>query len=182
MEQNAQTNVPEAVRPAAADNGMLEQIDRKLEELRKYEKKNYRVNRIRMLCSILILLLCITAGVYLYRNGKDIMQKADKIAGTVSTVGSHFDKVAGDFEDVAEDLKKVEFEKLGKSLQEIADISQDTVETANKAVGGLDNIVGTTETVLNNLNGLKIDALNDGIRELNEVLEDVKKFFDKLPF
>ena len=168
MEQNNSQELHE-------EQNTIERMNQTMEELRKYEKKNYRLNRFRALCSALALLLCLGIAAYLYINGNTLMKKADEITTTVSDTGAHV-------KQVAEDLEKVEFEELGKSLQEIADISKDTVQQANNAAGGLNKIVETADAALENLSNLKIDALNEGITELNTVLGNIKTFFEKLPF
>ncbi len=168
MEQINTQGVPD-------EKNAMERMNKTMEELRKYEKKNYRLNRFRALCSVLSLLLCICVAVYLYINGNHLMKKADEITTSVSDAGTHV-------KAVAEDLEKVEFEKLGQSMQEIADISKDTVQQANNAANGLDKIIESADTALENLNTLKIDALNKGIEKLTEVLENLKSFVDKLPF
>ena len=171
MEQNNQSGGQEI----REKQNPIEPANKTLEEIRKYEKKNYRLNRFRAFCSAVCLLLCLGIAAYLFINGQTLMQKADEITTTVSEAGTHFNKVA-------EDLEKVEFEKLGKSMQEIADISKDTVQQANEAAGGLDKIVQTADTAIENLSGLKIDELNQGITELNEVVQNLKKIFEKFKF
>lgn len=159
----------------------VEQIGIKIDELHALEKKNYRINRIRMICSILSLIVLTAAAVVLLMNVKTVVTKADRITTTVSQAGTQFEDVTNDIDVVLKDLEKIEFSKLGKSLQEIADLTKSAVEQINDSAGDLDKIVKSAETVLDNLSSLKIDSLNNGITELNRVLEDIKLFFNALP-
>lgn len=152
-----------------------ERMTKAIESLRAYEKRNFRINQIRLLCSVLALLICIGTAVFVFLSIQKITTKADQISEIVSEAGEHFNTVA-------EDLEKVEFEKLGKSLQEIADMSKDTVKQANDAAAGLDRIITGVENVMSSISGIKIDSLNDAIAELNKVLGNIKTFIDKLPF
>lgn len=182
MPQDSTNNLSAGTENAVPTQNAIDQINKKVEELRTLEKKNYRINRVRMLCSILCLLLVTAMIVLLLMNVNVLMSKAQQITNTVSNAGKQFEQVAGDIDVVVADLEQVDFAKLGNTLQEIADISKDTIEQVNDSAGDLDKIVQTAETVLDNLSSIKIDYLNKGIDDLNRVLESIKAFFSKMPF
>ena len=164
-----------------AEQSAIERLGAKIDELHAIEKKNYRINRIRMASSILCLLLLAVTAFGLFVNIGSVMLKAQKITDTVSNAGKKFEEVAGNADEVVQDLNQIEFAKLGKTLQEIADLSKNAVEQVNESAGDLEQIVQSADTVLKNFSELKIDSLNSGIEELNRVLGDIKAFFDSLP-
>lgn len=159
----------------------IERLGEKVDELRALEKKNYRINRIRMLCSILCLVLLTAAVAVLLVNIGRVMQEAQQITETVSNAGKKFEQVADNIGEVVTDLNQVEFAELGKTLKEIADLSKNTVEKVNHSAENLEQVVETADTVLKNFSQVKIDSLNSGIEELNRVLNDIRIFFDNLP-
>ena len=157
--------------PAPAEQEPVEQLKQTIEELRKYEKKNLRINRIRMLCSAAALLLLVIAFVLLSVNLGKIMKEIDEVSGVVLETGNNINTVA-------EDLTKVDFEKLGKSIQGIADIGEDTLKQINQSAGELETMISAAETAMDHINSVNFDDLNSGIQRLNDVLEPLSKFFN----
>ena len=142
-----------------------------IEELRTYEKKNYRINRIRMIISAACLLLLAVALVFLSFSIGKISKKVDEVSEVAVEAGKNINAVA-------EDLKNVDFEKLGQSIQNIADIGEDTLKQVNASAGKLDSLIDGAEIAMDHINSVNYEDLNNGIRELNDVLEPVAKFFN----
>ncbi len=181
MEQISSDSIGNDRNNNSSEQSAIERLNAKVDELHTLEKKNYRINRIRMVSSILCLVLLSVSAVILLGNIGSVMQKTQQITETVLNAGKKFDQVADNIDEVVKDLDQVEFAKLGKTLQEIADLSKSAVEQVNDSAGDLDQIVQSADTVLKNFSGLKIDSLNSGIDEFNRVLGDIKSFFDGLP-
>ena len=152
-------------------NPSADRLLQTMDELRAYEKKNLRINRIRMVCSAACLILLIIAFVFVSINVKNVLKKVDEVSKVAIETGNNINLVA-------KDLEKVDFEKLGKSLQGIADVSEDTLKQVNQAAGGLEDLLKGAETAMNHINSINFDDLNNGIQRLNDVLAPVAKFFN----
>lgn len=157
--------------PASAGQESVDQLKQTIDELRKYEKKNLFINRIRMICSAACLLLLIIAIVLISINVGKIMKQVDAVSEVLLKTGETINTVA-------EDLSKVDFEKLGKSIQNITDIGEDTLKQINQSASELDTLISSAEAAMNHLNSINFDDLNNGIQKLNEVLEPLAKFFN----
>lgn len=160
-----------------APNAGIQSLDRftkAIEELHAYEKKNLRINRIRLAVTVLALAVCIALLTIVVLNIKNVSEKANEITEVVKTTG-------GQMNYVAEDLGKVDFETLGKSLQTVADLSEKTLGQVYEATSGLDEILTNAKTAVENLGSIDIEKLNEGIQALNDILEPVAKFFGIIP-
>lgn len=156
-----------------SEQGTGDRLKQTIEELRSFEKKNLRINRIRMICSIASLSLLIIALILLSVN----IGKVAKVIDEVSTIAT---ETGNNINIVAQDLGKVDFEKLGKSIQGIADIGEDTLKQVNHAAGQLDNLIKGAETAMEHINSVNFEDLNNGIQRLNDVLEPLANFFNLL--
>lgn len=154
--------------PQADTNEKLMQM---FEELRTYEKKNLRINRIRMLCSglgLLILIVALIIGLSFVGTVVSKVNDVSKIAiVTVNNINT-----------IAEQITKVDLEKLGKSLQSIADMGEVTLRQVSTATEGLDELVKDADEAMQHINSVNFQDLNNGIKELNDVLEPIAKFFN----
>ncbi len=154
--------------PQADTNEKLMQM---FEELRTYEKKNLRINRIRMLCSglgLLILIVALIIGLSYVGTVVSKVNDVSKIAiVTVNNINT-----------IAEQITKVDLEKLGKSLQSIADMGEVTLRQVSTATEGLDELVKDADEAMQHINSVNFQDLNNGIKELNDVLEPIAKFFN----
>ncbi len=157
--------------PASVGQESVDQLKQTIDELRKYEKKNLFINRIRMICSAACLLLLIIAIVLISINVGKIMKQVDAVSEVLLKTGETINTVA-------EDLSKVDFEKLGKSIQNITDIGEDTLKQINQSASELDTLISSAEAAMNHLNSINFGDLNNGIQKLNEVLEPLAKFFN----
>ena len=164
MESPIQTNYNAGVQS-------LERFNKAVEELRDYEKKNLRINRFRLTCSVLAVLLCVALIAIVAINLRGIVKKVGETADVLTETGEQLSAVA-------KDLNKVDFEKLGTSLQGLADMGADTLAQVYDATGGLDTLVQDADTAMQHINSVDFEKLNDGIQHLNDVLEPIANFFN----
>ncbi len=160
-----------------APNAGMQSLDRfskAIEELHEYEKKNLRLNRIRLVLAALALAVCIVLLWIVMNNVGTVVERVNEVSEVVKTTG-------GQMNAVAEDLNKVDFETLGKTLQTVADLSEKTLGQVYTATDGLDGILANAKTAVENLSSIDIQKLNEGIQALNDVLEPVAKFFNIIP-
>ena len=157
--------------PASVGQESVDQLKQTIDELRKYEKKNLFINRIRMICSAACLLLLIIAIVLISINVGKIMKQVDAVSETLLKTGETINTVA-------EDLSKVDFEKLGKSIQNITDIGEEPLTQITTSASELDTLHSSAEEAMNPLQSIHFADLNNGIQKLNEVLEPLAKFFN----
>ena len=157
--------------PASAGQDPVDQLKQTIDELRVYEKKNLFINRIRMICSAASFLILIVALILLSVNIGKIMKEVEAVSSVALETGNNINAVALD-------LSKVDFETLGKSIQEIADVGEDTLKQINQSADELDTLISSAEAAMNHLNSINFDDLNNGIQKLNEVLEPLAKFFN----
>lgn len=148
-----------------------EKLMQMFEELRTYEKKNLRINRIRMLCSGLGLLILIVALII-------VLIYAGTVVSKVNDVSKIAIETVNNINTIAEQITKVDLEKLGKSLQSIADIGEVTLRQVSAATEGLDELVKDADEAMQHINSVNFQDLNNGIQELNDVLEPIAKFFN----
>ncbi|MBQ6235924.1 MAG: hypothetical protein IJK54_08385 [Clostridia bacterium] len=154
--------------PQNRDNTELVEAIR---ELRGYEKKNLRINRIRLIISAVGLVICIALAVFVYRNVGSIVKKADTALDALTDAGNNINTLS-------EEIEKMDLEKLGKSLGNIVDISEETIGEIHQAVGGLDQLVKDADDAMQHINSVDFENLNNGIQSLNDVLEPVANFFN----
>ncbi len=154
--------------PQNRDNTELVEAIR---ELRGYEKKNLRINRIRLIISAVGLVICIALAVFVYRNVGSIVKKADTALDALTDAGNNINTLS-------EEIEKMDLEKLGKSLGNIVDISEETIGEIHQAVGGLDQLVKDADDAMQHINSVDFENLNNGIQSLNDVLEPVASFFN----
>lgn len=140
-------------------------------ELREYEKKNLLINRIRLwiLSGCLVLGIAMLIFVFCYMGG--FMQRADTAVEVLTEAGNNINTLA-------EDLEKMDFENLGKSLSNIVSVSEVTIGEIHQAAGGLDSLIRDADEAMQHINSVNYEELNNGIKRLNDVLEPLAKFFN----
>ena len=156
---------------SAAPNESGAELTAAIRELQRLEKKNLLINRIKLAIAFACLLICIILAVFVFRNLGSLIQKTDTAVEVLTEAGNNINTLAGD-------LEKMDFEKLGKSLSNIVDISEDTIGEIHQAVGGLDQLVKDADDAMQHINSINFEDLNNGIRQLNDILEPVAKFFN----
>ena len=146
------------------------EIRQTLGELRDYEKKNLKMNRIKMICVIAIAVIALFTALLLLIN-------VGSVVGKIETLSQSVTETSESINAVAKDLNKVDLQKLGASLQTIADDGEDTILAIGKVAGNMDSLMKSAEDALAKINSIDIQELNDGIKTLGEVLEPLAKFF-----
>ena len=141
------------------------------EEMRGYEKKNLRINRIRMICSIAGLALLIIALIVILVNVGTVARK-------VNTVSEAAIKTVNNINTIAEQVTKVDLEKLGKSIQDVAVLGEETLQQVKAATADLGSLVKNADDAMQHINSVNFEDLNNGIQRLNDVLAPIAKFFN----
>lgn len=136
------------------------ELHQTLSELRDYEKKNLKMNRIKMICVIAIAALAFLTALILIINVGNVTSKIETLSKSVTETSETINAVA-------KDLNQVDLQKLAASIQTIADDGEDAILSIGKSAG----------EALEKINSIDIDELNAGIKTLSEVLEPLAKFF-----
>ena len=141
-----------------------------IEELRDYEKKNLRINRIKLICAAAALALCVLIAIVLSANIGRITRNIEDLSAAVEETGQNINTVAID-------LQKIDFQSLSESAQAFADTGIKTIDQINNATSGLDSLLSEAQTALQNISGINIKDLNESIQDLHDVLEPLSNFF-----
>ena len=136
------------------------ELHQTLSELRDYEKKNLKMNRIKMICVIAIAAIAFLTALILIINVGSVTSKIETLSKSVTETSETINAVA-------KDLNQVDLQKLAASIQTIADDGEDAILSIGKSAG----------EALEKINSIDIDELNAGIKTLSEVLEPLAKFF-----
>ncbi len=156
---------------AAAQNNTNKELLDAIRELRATEKKNLRINRIRLMTALLCLVVCVITAIVVFGKFGALMKKADTALDALTDAGNNINALS-------EEIAKMDLEKLGKSLGNIVDISEETIGEIHQAVGGLDQLVKDADDAMQHINSINFEDLNNGIQRLNDVLEPVANFFN----
>ena len=155
---------------STAPNEASTELTAAVRELQRFEKKNLLINRIKLAVSLACLLICIVLAVYVYRNLGSLIQKTDTAMEVLTEAGNKINTLSAD-------LEKMDFEKLGTSLGRIVDVSEETIGEIHEAVGGLDQLLKDADDAMKHINSINFEDLNNGIQQLNDILEPVANFF-----
>lgn len=147
-----------------------EQLKQMFEEMRTYEKKNLRINRIRMVCTIAGLTLLIVALIALLVNVGTVVRKVNAVSEVAI-------KTVNNINAIAEQVTKVDLEKLGNSIQNVAKLGEETLQQVKDATEGLDVLVKDADEAMQHINSVNFEDLNNGIQGLNDVLAPIANFF-----
>ena len=157
----------------AVQNDTNKELLDAIKELRDSEKKNLRINRIRLATALLCLVVCVIAAIVVFGKAGALMKKADTALDALTDAGNNINALS-------EEIEKMDLEKLGKSLGNIVDVSEETIGEIHQAVGGLDQLVKDADDAMQHINSVDFENLNNGIQRLNDVLEPVADFFKRL--
>ena len=141
-----------------------------IEELREYEKKNLRINRVKLICAIAALALCILIAIVLFVNIGQITRNIEDLSAAVEETGENIN-------NVAIDLQKIDFQTLSESAQDFTKAGTETIGQIKDATSGLDTLLNEAQTALKNISSINIDQLNESIQELHDVLQPLSNFF-----
>lgn len=142
-----------------------------MQELLRYEKKNLRINRIKLICAAMSVVICIAVAIILVVNVGRIAKQVEDVSAVLTETGENIDHVA-------KDLSEINFEALGASVQAFADVGTETIEQIGGATKGLDQVIDEIRAAVNNLSAINIEQLNDGIKTLNDVLAPLARLFN----
>ena len=159
--ENMQTELPVQAEPGQENS---------IEELIRYEKKNLRINRIRLVCSLIAVALCVIIAVVLSVNVGRVVNEVEKVSDVMTEAGESINKVATS-------LNEIDFATLEKSVETFADVGTETIRQIQNSTKDLDTILEEVRTSINRLGSVNIDDLNNGIKTLNDVLEPLANFF-----
>lgn len=159
--ENMQTELPVQAEPGQENS---------IEELIRYEKKNLRINRIRLVCSLIAVALCVIIAVVLSVNVGRVVNEVEKVSDVMTEAGESIN-------EVAKSLNEIDFATLESSVETFADVGTETIRQIQNSTKDLDTILEEVRTSINRLGSVNIDDLNNGIKTLNDVLEPLANFF-----
>ena len=142
-----------------------------LKELHAYEKKNLRVNRIRLVVSAVCLLLAIVTAVFVFVRVGTLTDNLNNASGVITATAEKIN-------NLADELEKLNIAELSRSLGNIVRISEETITEIQKASGGLDALVKDADEAMQHINSVDFENLNNGIQRLNDILKPVADFFN----
>lgn len=146
-----------------------ESLQKTIEELRTLEKKNLRINRIKLVCALIAVVLCVVIAIVLFVNIGAISKNIEDLSVAMTEAGNNINVVA-------EDLQKIDFVSLGESAQAFTQTGTETIGQIKDATSGLDTILSEAETALKNISKINIDQLNQSIQELQDALQPLANF------
>ena len=147
-----------------------ESLQNSIEELKQLERKNLRLNRIKLICLALTTAACVLICVMLLVNIGKITKNIDDLSAVMTEAGSNINTVA-------QDLQKLDFEALGDSVETFATTGAETVDQIKSSTQGLETLIEQISNAMKNLQSINIEQLNDSIQEMHDVLEPLSKFF-----
>ena len=141
-----------------------------INELIRYEKKNLLINRIKLGLIATAAAVIILIAVMLSVNIGKITHKIEEVSAVMTDAGESINTVANN-------LKKIDFEELGASVQAFTTVGTETIEQIKNATEGLDTMLSDVNEAVKKLGNVDIDELNNGIKTLNDVLQPLADFF-----
>ena len=147
-----------------------ESLQNSIEELKQLERKNLRLNRIKLICLALTTAACVLICVMLLVNIGKITKNIDDLSAVMTEAGSNINTVA-------QDLQKLDFKALGDSVETFATTGAETIDQIKSSTQGLETLIEQISDAMKNLQSINIEQLNDSIREMHDVLEPLSKFF-----
>ena len=147
------------------------ETDQTMQELLRYEKKNLRINRIKLGCALGCVALILVIALILSINVGRITQRVNEVSDVMTEAGESIDAVAKSLQDI-------NFDTLSASVQSFAEAGTETIEQIKDATQGLDVMLDDVHESIQKLGNVHIDELNNGIKTLSSVLEPLAKFFN----
>ncbi len=148
-----------------------------LKQILDAQKKQIRLARIRLVLSAVCVVLLAAALVTVFLTVQYVQTQVDTAVGALK-------ETAGNVNEIAEDLKTIDFAALEQSYRSLADVGTETMTALQDEIEGIGTLSEQAEKILENvgtaldkLNSVDIDSLNEGIKRLNEVLEPLSNFF-----
>ena len=129
---------------------MNETFLKTVEELRDSEKKNLRINRIKLGIAAFTAVFCVVIGIVLFVHVGRITENINSISEVMTEAGENINLVAAD-------LQKINFAEIGESAKAFADVGAETTRQIQQATSGLDTILNDAETAIKNISSIKIE-------------------------
>jgi predicted PurR-regulated permease PerM len=147
-----------------------------LEKILKEEAKQAKASRVRMVLSFVAIALLLTLVIVLISSVKSIQSE-------VKTAVDSLTKTATGLDEVASELKAVDFASLESSIHELADSGTTAMNGITDAIVKINALESMAEETLSSaaetldfVNKVDIDSLNAGIEKLNEILTKLSGF------
>lgn len=141
-----------------------------LQKILETEKKQLRCDRFRLWLGIIGVLLAVLSLVLLL-TGMFWMK------GQIETLSAAVRETAEKINEVADSVNAIDFGALEKSYATLAQSATEMIGTIKESTSGLKDIMDNAEIAMEKLSAIDIEALNDGIRELNSILKPMSQFF-----
>ena len=155
---------------AAQNDTNMELLDA-IRELRDSEKKILQISRIRLATALLCLVVCVIVSIVVFGKFDAFMKKADTALDALTKAGNNINALS-------EKIEKINLEKIVKSLDNIVEVSGETIGEIHQAAGGLDQLIKDADNAMQHINSINYEELNNGIQRLNDILEPVANFFN----
>lgn len=140
-----------------------------LNELLTFEKKNYRINQIKLICAVACVVICAAIAIALFVNVAKITNRVQEVSAVMTEAGESIN-------EVAKSLNEIDFEALSDSVTTFTSIGTETIDQIKTSTQGLDTMLEEVRASMIKLGSVDINELNNGIKTLNDVLEPLRKF------
>ena len=147
-----------------------------LEKILKEEAKQAKASRVRMILSFIATALLITLVVVLIITARTVREQVQTAVATLTDT-------AANMNEVADQLKKVDFEALEQSTLELTESGTEAMNGINNAIEKIDELenmaldtIQKAADTLNYVNSIDIGSLNGGIEKLSQILTTLANF------
>lgn len=149
----------------------LDKLQETLDELKRMETKNLRMNRIKMVCVLVVAIVFLVVGAFVLINVQRVVRETESVAETVK-------EATVNINSVAKELNEIDYAELGKKLQSIVGMAEESMKVVSSSAGNLDQLITDSKTTMERLKSLDIEGLNAGIKRMNDVLKPLAEFFN----
>ncbi len=149
----------------------LDKLQETLDELKRMETKNLRMNRIKMVCVLVVAIVFLVVGTFVLINVQRVVRETESVAETVK-------EATVNINSVAKELNEIDYAELGKKLQSIVGMAEESMKVVSSSAGNLDQLITDSKTTMERLKSLDIEGLNAGIKRMNDVLKPLAEFFN----
>ena len=146
---------------------LLRDIAQSQKKQEKYARWQYLVSVASACACVLIALVLLVGGIYVKNQAQGVV---DKVNGTLMEA----DEAVNNFNQVAQDILSLDLQNLTRG---VTNLTEEASEGISQAMESLQGTMTEAQEAMENVKGLNIDKLNEGIQKLNDVLEPLAKFF-----
>lgn len=147
-----------------------------LKQIYAAEKEQAKFSRIRMILTICGLILFALALILLFFTVRGMQIQ---VIDTVETLKA----TAANMDEVAREVKKIDFSTLEESFGQLADTGNELMKEIRPSVENLDELMESAEKAMSaatdaieKINKVDFEKLNEGIQHLNEILVPLSNF------